>query len=476
MRWSAYWACLATLSLTFLDGSIVTVALPSIGRSLDAQPSELQWTISAYALGFGLIPIIGGRLGDDRGRKQMLLVGAAVFMVTSAAIGLAPNPAVLIAARFVQGLAGGLINPQIAGIVQNIFPAHERARAYGLTGALAGIGTAFGPVLGGVIIFLGGDDLGWRLAFLINIPVGAVAFILCLRWLPDIPRTVPTPRLDLIGCAFLTVGVLGLLFPLVEYDTNRDFRWAILLIPAVAVMAGFFWWEAGPARRRGYPLFDVGLFRIRAFADGCTLALIYMGAMISFPLILTLYVQEGLGYSPIYAAFLASTTAIGMSISAYVAGRLLPRYRGRVLVNALVIFAIGVALLASVVWWLADTVSAGAVGALLVLPLVVSGLGMGGVSTPNQALSYTGVDPAHASSAGGMLLTSGRVSMAVLAAVVSAVFFTVALSGDPVTGAAHETRYGHAYVAALLTLLLLAIGSLAIAVRTDRRDREAQRA
>jgi EmrB/QacA subfamily drug resistance transporter len=470
-RWWAYSACLVTLSLTFLDGSIVTVALPSIGRSTGAQPSQLQWVISAYALGFGLIPIIGGRLGDDRGRKQMLLLGSAVFILTSALCGLAPNPQVLIGARFVQGLAGGLVNPQVAGVVQSLFPRDERAKAYGLTGTLAGLGIAVGPVLGGFIIFLGGNDLGWRFAFLINIPVGVAAFVLCIRWLPEIPRTGPSRRLDLVGCALLTLGLIALLFPLVEYDSGRDLRWAVLLVPAAVVLAGFFWWEAGRARARGHPLIDVALFRIRAFADGCTLALVYMGAMGAFPLVLTLYLQEGLGYSALHAASIASASAIGMAISAFVAGRLLPRFRGKVLVVALILFAIGDLSLTAVVWRLAGTASGGSVGLLLLLPLALSGLGLGGVSTPNQALSYTGIDAAQASTAGGMLQTANRISIAIDSAIATAVFYTVALNGGPASGRAHQERYGHAYAAALIFILALALGSLGIAIRTDRRDR-----
>jgi fucose 4-O-acetylase-like acetyltransferase len=196
-----------------------------------------------------------------------------------------------------------------------------------------------------------------------------------------------------------------------------------------------------------------------------------MGAMGAFPLVLTLYLQEGLGYSAIHAASISSASAIGMAISAYVAGRLLPRFRGKVLVTALIVFTTGDLALTAVVWRLAGTASGGSVGLLLLVPLAVSGLGLGGVSTPNQALSYTGIDTAHASTAGGMLQTANRISIAIDSAIATAVFYTVALNGGPVTGRAHQQRYGHAYAAALIFILALALGSLAIAIRTDRRDR-----
>src|SRR3954470_703029 len=120
-RWPALAACVSALFITLLDVSIVNVALPSIGRSTGADASELQWVVSGYALAFGMVPIIGGRLGDDRGRKRMLMIGVGAFVVFSAMVGAAPTPGVLIAGRFLQGLAGGLINPQVSGLIQQLF-------------------------------------------------------------------------------------------------------------------------------------------------------------------------------------------------------------------------------------------------------------------------------------------------------------------------------------------------------------------
>jgi EmrB/QacA subfamily drug resistance transporter len=475
-RWWAFSACLVTLFMTLLDVSIVNVALPSIGQSTGAQPSELQWVVSGYALGFGLVPIIGGRLGDDRGRKRMLQVGSAGFVLTSAVIGFAPNPQVLLVTRVVQGLAGGLINPQVAGIVQNLFPPRERPRAFSLIGALVGIATAAGPVVGGFIIFLGGTQIGWRLTFLINVPVGITAFVLCARWLPTIPRRGPTRRLDLIGIGLLALGLLGVLVPAVEYDSNRDLRWAYLLIPAAGLLALFFWWESGPGRRRGYPLIDTSLFRIRSFADGCTLAVVYIGALAGLPLVLTLFLQEGLGYSAIEAAGVASASAIAVGIAALVSGRLLPRFGGKVLVAGLSIFLLGVTALALVVWNIAGAVPAAVVGFILIGPLALSGLGSGSVTTPNQVLTYADIDAEQGSTAGGMLQTAQRIGIAVGSAVASAVFYTVALGGHPVTGRAHEERYGHAFVAALIFMAALTAVSLLIGIRSVRHARNAGRA
>lgn len=467
-RWWAFGACLVIMVMTVLDASIANVALPSIGRSTGARPSELQWVISGYALGFGLVPVIGGRLGDDRGRKRMLLVGSAGFVVMSAVIGLAPDPLVLVVARFVQGLAAGLINPQVAGIIQNLFSLAERPRAFAQFGALLNIGTATGPVVGGAIIYAGGPHIGWRLTYLINVPVGIVAFVLCARWIPDIPRG-PRRRLDLPGIGLLAMALLGVLVPTVEYDSNRDPRWFYLFIPATAAVSSFFWWEAGPGRRRGYPLIDVGLYRIPSFADGCTLALIYFGALGSMGLVLTLFLQEGLGYSPVAAGAVASASAVSVALSSLTAGRLLPRFGGKVLVAGLSILIVGVISLALVAGAIAGVVAAAAVGPLLLVPLVITGLGMGGVTTPNQVLTYADMDPAQASTGSGMLQTSQRVGLATGSAVATAIFYTVALGGHPLTERAHQIRYGHAYVAAMIFVLTITTLALLIAIRSVRR-------
>src|SRR3954452_1017266 len=141
-RWPALAACVSALFITLLDVSIVNVALPSIGRSTGADASELQWVVSGYALAFGMVPIIGGRLGDDRGRRRMLLIGIGAFTAFSVVVGLAPTAGVLIAGRVLQGLAGGLVNPQVSGVVQQLFPLHERGRAFGAIGTAVGVATA----------------------------------------------------------------------------------------------------------------------------------------------------------------------------------------------------------------------------------------------------------------------------------------------------------------------------------------------
>jgi EmrB/QacA subfamily drug resistance transporter len=466
-RWRALAVCLSAMFMTLLDVSIVAVALPSIGRGTGAGPAELQWVVSGYALAFGMVPIIGGRLGDDRGRKRMLLLGIAGFVVCSAAVGLAPIPGILIAARVLQGLFGGLINPQVSGLVQQLFPLNERGRAFGAIGTVVGVSTAAGPVLGGVIIAAGGDHLGWRLCFLVNVPVGIAAFALCRAWLPDAPPRTTVRSLDLPGAALLAVGVAGLLFPAVEYDADQNLWLALIVIPALAVLAGFIWWERGPGRRRGHPLIDLALFKIRSFADGVTMAVFFFCAYTGTPLVLALFLQEGLGFSALHSGLTASAYAIGSAVSARI-GR-------QVVVGGLVLFGLGVAGAGVAALLTAGQVSPPAVALTMCAPLFVAGLGGGSVITPNQALSLADVKVAGGSTAGGVLQTGQRIGNAIGAAVITAVFYAAASSAPAALGPPRQDRYGHAYAAALLVSVVFTVAALSLAVRDVRRTRQDRR-
>jgi EmrB/QacA subfamily drug resistance transporter len=466
-RWRALIVCVSALFMTLLDVSIVNVALPSMGSTLHAGASQLQWVVSGYVLAFGMVPIIGGRLGDDRGRRTMLLVGIAGFVLTSAICGLAPTGGILIAARLLQGLAGGLINPQVSGVVQQLFPGPERGKAFGAVGAAVGIATAFGPVVGGAVISLGGTEIGWRLTFLINVPVGITSFVLCRRWLPATRPRGGHPPLDLLGVGLLALGMFAVLFPTVQYDAAHDARLALLLVPAVALLVAFARWERGPARRRGHPLIDTGLFRIRSYAAGLGLALLYFCAYSGLPLVLSLFLQEGLGYSPFASGMTASAYAIGSAISAPVAGRLVPRLGRRLLVGALAVFGAGVVGLLAVALTVPGAVADRHVAWFLAVPLLIAGFGGGSVITPNQALSLAEVDVAGGSTAGGMLQTAQRLGAAVGTAVLGAVFYAGA-HHVTTTGPTASADYGHAYAAALAVTLVFAAAALTLA-RYDAR-------
>jgi Major Facilitator Superfamily len=216
-RWRALTVSLAAAFMTLLDVSIVNVALPSIERDLGASATSVQWVISGYALAFGLALVPAGRLGDTVGRRRMFLIALSAFVLTSALSGAAPTTGLLVAARLLQGVAGGMLLPQNSGLIQELFGGAERGRAFGFLGATVGLATAAGPVIGGLLLasFAGPD--GWRWIFYVNLPIGLVALALAARLLPATARAGWRGlRLDLLGSLLLGGGVLCLLLPVVD--------------------------------------------------------------------------------------------------------------------------------------------------------------------------------------------------------------------------------------------------------------------
>jgi MFS family permease len=176
-RWWALGVCMAAGVMIFIDVSIVNVALPSLQQGLGASSAELSWVVAGYALTFGLFLVPGGRLGDARGRRRMFFAGLIAFAASSVLAGLAPVAWVLVLARLLQGAAGGALNPQILGLIQTMFSGRERGSAFGIFGAVNASSTAIGPLIGGLLIALGGPDVGWRFVFLVNLPFGIAALV-----------------------------------------------------------------------------------------------------------------------------------------------------------------------------------------------------------------------------------------------------------------------------------------------------------
>jgi len=177
-RWRSLVVTQLAAFMALLDVSIVNVALPSIERELDVSAATAQWVVSGYALTLGLTLVPAGRLGDAFGRRRMFLIALSAFIVTSALTGAAPSTELLIAARLVQGVAGGMLIPQNSGLIQELFSGAERGRAFGFLGATVGLATAAGPVIGGLILAMVGGAEGWRWVFYVNVPIGVIALVL----------------------------------------------------------------------------------------------------------------------------------------------------------------------------------------------------------------------------------------------------------------------------------------------------------
>jgi EmrB/QacA subfamily drug resistance transporter len=418
-RWRAMSVALVAGFMTLLDVSIVNVALPSIRSDLHLSSGELQWVLSGYALTFGLLLVPAGRWGDARGRRNVFIAGLVVFTLASAAAGLATGPLWLVVARLVQGAAAGVVNPQVSGLIQQLFKPAERGRPFGLLGAIIGISTAVGPLLGGLLIQIFGTEQGWRWIFYINVPIGLVAIVLGLRWIPSRPAAErERESLDPIGVGLLGVGVVLLLLPLVqEREWPGSAKW-LLVVAAAAVLAGFVWWERRFARH-DTSVIDLDLFRVRSYSLGALVGLLYFGGFTAIFFTYTLMLQSGLHYTALEAGLASTPFALGSAVSSAVGGRTVNRF-GRPMVVAgliLVIVGLGGTLLALDLW---PGHSAGWAAAV---PLLVAGLGSGLVIAPNQTLTLAEVPVRRAGSAGAVLQTGQRIGTAVGIAAVGSVFF-----------------------------------------------------
>jgi len=262
---------------TLLDVSIVNVALPSMERGLGAPAGTAQWVVSGYALTLGLTLVPAGRLGDMFGRRRMFLIALSAFVVTSALSGAAPTIGLLIAARLVQGVAGGMITPQNSGLIQQMSRGAERGRAFGILGATIGLATAAGPVIGGLILaaFTGPD--GWRWVFYVNVPIGLITLVLAARLVPSTPGGGSRhTHLDLVGSLLLGGGVLSLLVPVGHGETSgAPSRFWYLYVAAVLLLIAFARWEVRTVRRGRQPLLDPRLARTSGYAAGSGIGLVY---------------------------------------------------------------------------------------------------------------------------------------------------------------------------------------------------------
>jgi MFS family permease len=362
-----------------------------------------------------------------------------------------------------------------------MFAPTERGRPFGLIGTVVGVGTALGPVLGGLLIALGGPDVGWRLVFFVNVPIGLACLVLARRWLPGPPprETARRRPLDVPGALLLGLAVFCVLFAAVQYDALRDPRLAWLVVPALGFGALFVRREQRLTRLARDPLFDLRLFTLPTYTTGVVLALFFFTAHTGIPLVLALYYQDGLGYSALQSGLGVTALAAGSALSAATAGRLVDRWGRPLVLGALGLFWVGVAAVAAV----ALTGPGAHVALLLAVPLLVLGAGSGGVITPNQALSLRDVDSRTGSTAGGVLQTSQRMGAALGQALIGATFFLAlpraALDGGGgdtggLHGAARDAAYGDALATAAtvsLAFVTLAFVVGVVDLRLTRRRR-----
>ena len=451
-RWLALAVVLAAGFMTLLDVSIVNVALPSIERGLHAQQSELEWIVAGYALALGLLLVPAGRFGDAHGRRPVFMVGVALFVVASAACALAQTPFELVLTRIVQGCAGGLISPQISGLIQSLFRGQERGKAFGLFGSTIAVSTAVGPLTGGALIALFGAHNGWRAVFFVNLPIGAAILLLARRYLPAPTAAERRPQaMDPLGVVLLGAAILCILVPFIEQATwHSSLRLALFPLGALLLVVWVLH-ERRYARTRE-PLVSLDLFRIRSYALGAPVGLIYFAGFVALFFILTQYLQLGLHY-PAWKSGLAVTPfAIGSALVSAPGSRQALR-RG----PKLVAFGLATVLVGLAGVWVAVGAHPGHdVGLWIALPLLIAGLGGGLVISPNLTLTLSQVPVERAGSAGGVLQTGQRIGSAAGIAVTGSIFYNQLASSHG--NFASAFRYGlmsiAAFVAAALALVL----------------------
>jgi MFS family permease len=295
------WFALAVLMvgafMALLDTTIVNVALPIIRTSLSAPNTTLSWIVSGYALTFGLALIPAGRFGDRYGHNRVFIVGLVVFTAASFGCALAHDDRQLIAARAVQGLAGGTFFTPITALIQLIFAGGGRARAFAIMGATIGVATALGPLAGGFIIEGFGTDLGWRVVFGVNVPIGVVAVAAACRLLPRGSENRAAP-MDWLGLGLLSAALVALLTPLIQGQSAGWPLWTYASITASVLLCALFAvWERRVEQANGNPLVPPRLFEHPAFTSGVVLATHYHGWQLLGPLLIA-GVGSGLFIAP----------------------------------------------------------------------------------------------------------------------------------------------------------------------------------
>ncbi|MFJ9343044.1 MFS transporter [Streptomyces sp. NPDC101733] len=454
--------------MAVLDASVVDTALPTIQADTGASAAGLQWTHAAYALALGIGLITGGRLGDLYGRKRTFLFGTGAFTAASLLCTLAIGPATLIAARAVQGAGAAVMIPQVLATLHVTFSNSgkgtdndndngsdrdrdlDRAKAFGLYGTVLSIGSAAGPVLGGVLTQADLFGLGWRSIFLINVPLGIATVLLGHRYMTE-SRDMRAPRLDPLGMVLSALGLLLIAYPLSAGGAQHWPWWTFTAMAAgVAVLVGLVVQQRTRTREGGYPLLELSLFSGRPFSGGLTVQLVFGLLSGLFFMCWTLFMQQGLGMSPSRAAVGFLLLTLAEITGAWPAMAAVARHQRRAPQAGALLAASALASL----HLLATTYGTGLSMTTMALPVLALGFGLGMIGAPLTDLTIGRVDDAHAGSASGLFNTATHLGIALGVVLTGVVFF------------AHDqsaTARGGEVVDAFIATLPYVIGGLLIA-------------
>jgi EmrB/QacA subfamily drug resistance transporter len=507
--WRALIVLLIAMFMSLLDTTIVNVALQTIRENVNgagnppATEDVLSWIISGYALAFGIALIPAGRLGDRFGHKWIFFAGLALFTAASLACGLAQSDIQLIVFRVIQGFGAGIFVPAVTAYIQILFQGKVRGTAFAIMGAVIGVSSALGPIVGGLIIEGFGTQNGWRLIFGVNLPIGIVALILAVALIPgrrrlaeiapQAPANARTGGVDWVGLVLITGALVAILVPLIEGQQKGWPLWTYLSLAAGVILVVLFGvYEVYYVKRGKSPLVPPHLFSHPAFSAGTILALVYFAAFTSIFFTISLLWQAGLGHTALESGLVSVPFAIGSILGASQSNRLAQRLGRTVLILGMVLVVLGLA----AVWLILITVKpADLTSWELLAPLFFAGLGSGMFIAPNAQFIVATVDSSEAGAASGVISTMQRIGSAIGIAVIGSVLFGVAnLSGlttevsskvaaalsagtytnpqvaaSAISKASLATHYTDAAAAAMGVSVLLALVALVLVFTLPRR-------
>ncbi|HWG63711.1 MAG TPA: MFS transporter [Streptosporangiaceae bacterium] len=458
-RWRAFAVLAVAFFMTIVDLTIVNVALPTIGRKLHFSESDLQWVVTAYAITFGGFLLLGGRAADLLGRRRILMAGLAVFTAASLAAGLATSSGFLIAMRGLQGLGAAVVLPAALSIVMNMFAeGAERNKALGLWGGIGAGGATFGLIAGGLLT----RYAGWEYVFFLNVPIGAAAFALVPRIVPESRLVGARRRFDPLGAITVTGGLLLLVYAISKAPQAgwASARTVALLAVSAAALIAFVVVEM----RAKAPLLPLRIFRIRTVAVANAVGLLLGGSFFAFIFIGTLYMQQVLGYSALQAGVAWLATSLVSVALAGVAQMLVTR------VSAGPVMAAGMAMIAGGILWATQVPVHGQFWGDLAGPFIVVGAGTAFGFVPISIAGLAGVARQEAGLASGLLNTSQQLGGAIgiaIASTVAATRFKTLIGDGHTPGAALTGGFQWAlWVCGAIALLALPVAATLVRRRT----------
>ncbi|WP_299166294.1 MFS transporter [uncultured Tateyamaria sp.] len=470
-RWAALTVLFFASFMNLIDVSIVNVALPQIQAETGATPTQIEWVAAIYvlALAVGLLPF--GRFGDVFGRRWLFIGGLTGFTLSSAVCGLAPDVETLIAARAVKGVAAAMMVPQVLAIAHVIFPAREKPRVFGLFGTVSSLAVVAGPIAGGALISADIGGLGWRLAFVINIPLGVVALIGARLFVPAM-QADSDARPDWIGTVLFTLAAMLLVVPLIEGRSLGWPWWCFAALGAsVPAACAFIAFERRRSARGRSALMPPSLFSNGPYLRRLGLVTLFFSGVPGLFLVLAIFLQSGFGLSALQSGLVTTPFPVGVMLASTTTARFGDRHHSARIAGGAVLLMIGMIALQSVIKSVGEDLNPYA----FALPLLICGFGMGAAIMSLFQVTMSSVAPQDAGAGSGAMQAFQQIGAALGIAVAGQIFFGRLGDGGMTAGETANARFVEAaamattYSIAVFAVLAGLVGVLAWKQRRDAR-------